>query len=216
MGFTVVTLEPTNYIDALMFQENFFNAQLEKKAKNQKTTNTLILLQHSPVYTLGKSGDLKNLKIPIEKTDAEFYRTNRGGDITYHGPGQMTGYPIFDLNGFGIGVRQYVEKLEQCIIDCIAEYGLKGGRIDGASGVWLDAQSNNPRKIAAIGIRVSRGISMHGFAFNVNTDLSYFNNIIPCGIDDKEVTSLSKELNRRIEYLEVEQKLVKCFEKHFS
>jgi lipoyl(octanoyl) transferase len=215
MGFNLLILETTAYLNALILQENLFNAQLEKKAKGESTNNFLIFLQHTPVYTLGKSGDLNNLKVPIEEIDAEFYRTNRGGDITYHGPGQLTGYPIFDLEYFGIGVRNYVELLEQCVIDCIAHYGLKGERIDGASGVWIAADSDRPRKICAVGIKISRGITMHGFAFNIKTDLSYFENIIPCGIDDKEVTSLEKELNREIDYREVESVLLQCFEKNF-
>ena len=216
MSFNVVTLEPTNYLDALIFQENFFHAQLERKAKGVATTNTLILLQHLPVYTIGKSGNLDNLKIPIEETDAEFYRTKRGGDITFHGIGQMTGYPVFDLDSFNIGVKKYVETIEQCIIDCIAEYGLKGDRIEDASGVWIGVKEGAPRKICALGLQVSRGITMHGFAFNVNTDLSYFENIIPCGIDDKEVTSLAKELDRELNYLEVEQRVIAQFTKHFK
>lgn len=216
MSFTVITLEPTNYLDALIFQENFFHAQLEKKAKGIPTANTLILLQHTPVYTLGKSGDINNLKVPIEETDAEFYRTKRGGDITYHGPGQMTGYPVFDLSTFDLGVRKYVETLEQCIIDCIAEYGLEGKRIDSVSGVWIDAESDAPRKICAVGLQVSRGVSMHGFAFNVNTNLEYFENIIPCGLEDKKATSLEKELGRKVDYLEVEQKIIAQFSKHFQ
>lgn len=215
MGFNLLIVETTAYLNALILQENLFNAQLEKKAKGEKTNNYLIFLQHTPVYTLGKSGDLNNLKIPIEETDAEFYRTNRGGDITYHGPGQLTGYPIFDLEYFGLGVRDYVELLEQCIIDCIAHYGLKGERIEGASGVWIGADSDRPRKICAVGIKISRSITMHGFAFNIKTDLSYFENIIPCGIDDKEVTSLEKELNTELDYREVESVLLKCFEKNF-
>lgn len=217
MSFELIALEPTNYLDALMFQENLFNAQLEKKATGRKTRNHLILLQHTPVYTLGKSGDLENLKVPIEETDAEFYRTNRGGDITYHGPGQLTGYPIFDLKNFDIGVREYVEKIEQCIIDCIADYGIVGTRLDGASGVWLDVDAERPRKICALGLRVSRGVTMHGFAFNINTDLSYFENIIPCGLDDKEVTSLAKELKQdQLDFNAVQQNLIGHFEKHFA
>lgn len=215
MSFSVLTIDTATYEEGLLLQENLFNAQLEKKANQKPTSNTLILLQHSPVYTLGKSGDLANLKVPIEETGAEFHKTNRGGDITYHGPGQITGYPIFDLNQLSLGVRQYVESLEQCVIDCIADYGLKGGRVDGASGVWLDIGTEKERKICAVGIKISRGISMHGFAFNINTDLSYFENIIPCGIEDKGVTSLQKELGKKMDLKEVEKKLTSYFEKYF-
>ena len=216
MSFTLITLDPTNYLDALLFQETFFNAQLEKKDKGENTSNTLILLQHTPVYTLGKSGDINNLKVPIEETGAEFYQTKRGGDITFHGPGQLVVYPIFDTENFGISVREYVEKLEQCVIDCIAEYGLKGERITEASGVWLDAETENARKICAVGLKVSRGISMHGLAFNINTDLSYFDHIVPCGLDDKSVTSLEKELGKKMDFYEVQGKLIAQFEKHFK
>ncbi len=215
-GFSLFHLQQTPYQEALDFQKFWFDQQLEKKAKQESTVNTLILLQHTPVYTLGKSGDINNLKIPIEETDAEYFQTSRGGDITYHGPGQITGYPVFDLDSFNIGVRKYVELLEECIIDCIAIYGLKGERIDDASGVWIDANGDKPRKICAVGIKVSRMITMHGFAFNVNTDLGYFENIVPCGLNDKGVTSLSKELGKEMNLFEVEENLVKCFQKRFA
>ena len=216
MSFTIITLDPTNYFDALVFQENFFNAQLEKKNNGEKTSDTLIFLQHTPVYTLGKSGDINNLKIPLEETGAEFYQTNRGGDITFHGPGQLVVYPIFDTENYGIRVREYVAKLEQCVIDCIAEFGLKGERIDDASGVWLDAGNEKARKICAVGLKVSRGISMHGLAFNINTDLNYFDHIVPCGLDDKSVTSLEKELGKKMDFFEVQNKLIAQFQKQFK
>lgn len=216
MSFTIVTLDATNYEDALAFQEVFFNGQLEHKSKSEKTSNTLLLLQHTPVYTLGKSGKIENLKVPIEETGAEFYKSTRGGDITFHGPGQLVVYPIFDLETYDIRVRDFVEKLEQCVIDCIAQYGLKGERIDDASGVWLDADNNNARKICAIGLKVSRGVSMHGLAFNINTDLNYFDHIVPCGLDDKSVTSLEKELGAKQNFFKVQQKVLAQFEKHFS
>lgn len=216
MSFTTITLEPTNYEDALMFQESFFNGQLERKANGKKTNNTLILLQHTPVYTLGKSGDLSNLKIPIEETDAEFYESNRGGDITFHGPGQLVIYPVFDTESFNMSVRTYVETLEQCVIDCIAEFGLTGSRISDASGVWLDADNEKARKICAVGLKVSKGISMHGMAFNINTDLSYFDNIVPCGLDDKSVTSLEKELGEKQNFFKIREKVLEQFEKHFN
>jgi len=216
MTFNLITLEETSYLNGLMLQENLFNAQLEKKAKAEPTTNYLILLQHQPVYTLGKSGDIENLKVPIEKTDAEFFRTNRGGDITFHGPGQLVGYPIFDLDSIELGTKEYVEKLEDCVIECIKGYGLLGTRIDGASGVWVDSDSAYPRKICALGIKVSRGITMHGFALNINTDLGYFDNIVPCGLDDKAVTSMSKELNKPIDFWKVQQRLQEIIENKFN
>jgi len=216
MSFTTITLNPTNYMDALAFQEIFFDAQLEKKAKGEKTNNTLILLQHTPVYTLGKSGKVENLKVPIEETGAEFYKTKRGGDITFHGLGQLVAYPIFDTESFNMRVRVYVEKLEQCVIDCIADYGLKGERLEEASGVWLDPNQENARKICAVGLKVSKGISMHGLAFNINTDLSYFDHIVPCGLDEKSVTSLEKELGKKMDFYSVQNKLLSQFEKHFK
>lgn len=214
--FNLFYLNQTDYEDALAFQECLFNAQLERIQKGEDTKDYLVFLQHTPVYTLGKSGDESNLKVPIEETDAQFCKTNRGGDITYHGPGQLTGYPIFNLAHFGIGVREYVELMEQCVIDCIANYGLKGERLEGASGVWLDVNGEKPRKICAIGIKVSRGITMHGFAFNINTDLSYFKNIIPCGIDDKGVTSLENEMGEKMDFKVVQQQLLECFRKRFQ
>jgi len=154
--------------------------------------------------------------VPIENTDAEFFQTNRGGDITFHGPGQLVGYPIFDLDSFGMGVRTYVESIEECIIQCLSDYGLKGVRVKGASGVWLDAGTPNERKICAIGIKISRGISMHGFAFNINTDLSYYKNIVPCGIDDKGITSLSNELKETVDFKSVSDNLLQKFEAKFK
>lgn len=216
MSFNVISIDEATYPEGLMFQEALFQEQLKEKSQNKPTTNHLIFLQHTPVYTLGKSGDIKNLKVPIESTDAEYYKTNRGGDITYHGPGQLTAYPIFNLDDFGLGVRNYVELLEECIIDCIAEYGLKGERISDASGVWLDAEGIHPRKICAVGIKVSRGITMHGLAFNINTDLSYFQNIIPCGLEDKGVTSLEKELSQRMNFNAVLETLLKQFQLKFK
>lgn len=209
-------LDVTSYGEALLFQEELFNAQLEKLDAGKPTSNTLIFLQHYPVYTLGKSGDIKNLKIPIEETGAEYFETNRGGDITFHGPGQLTGYPIFNLKEFDMGVKEYVYTLEQCVIDCIASYGIKCKRIEDASGVWISAQTKIPRKICAIGIKVSKGITMHGFALNINTNLSYFENIIPCGLEDKGVTSLKKELGKEMDFVEVCDRLLGYFKKHFS
>ncbi|MEQ8907933.1 MAG: lipoyl(octanoyl) transferase LipB [Vicingaceae bacterium] len=209
-------LDRTDYAAALQLQETLFEAQLEKLKAEKPTTNTLIYLQHDPVYTLGKSGDEANLKVSVEESGAAYYQTSRGGDITYHGPGQLTAYPIFNLADFGMGVREYVETLEQCVIDCLAEYGLKAERLAGASGVWLDAKNEKARKICAIGIKVSRGICMHGLAFNINTDLSYFDNIVPCGIDDKGVTSLANELGEEQDFWQVCEKLIGQFENSFN
>jgi len=208
-------LDEAEYGEALALQEELFNASIKKVGQSEAVRNTLILLQHTPVYTLGKSGDIKNLKVPIEETGAAYYETNRGGDITFHGPGQLTAYPIFNLNEFGLGVRDYVHLLEQCVIDCMASYGLKCKRIKEASGVWISAETAMPRKICALGIRISKGVSMHGLALNVNTNLSYFENIVPCGLEDKGVTSLEKELGRKVSMHEVVEKLITYFNKHF-
>lgn len=209
-------LSETQYEAALILQEQLFENALEKHQKGEATNNTLILLQHSPVYTLGKSGDIKNLKVPIEETGAEYFETSRGGDITYHGPGQLTGYPIFNLKEFGLSVREYVHTLEQCVIDCMATYGIKCKRIEDASGVWVSADTEMPRKVCALGIKVSKGITMHGFALNISTNLSYFENIIPCGLEDMGVTSLKKELGREVDFYEVTERLIGYFEKRFK
>ena len=187
------------YREVLEIQELSFNRLLDEKMKKSTSFSEmdLILCQHLPVYTLGKNGDEQNLLNGLKVTDAEFVHTNRGGDITFHGPGQLVGYPILDLERLNIGLARYIELLEESIIRTIAHFGLKGERYKGASGVWLDTDDSlNIRKICALGIRSSRWITMHGFAFNINTDLKYFNYINPCGFTDKGVTSLEKELGR--------------------
>lgn len=181
----------------------------EKRATKKPTSkNQFILVEHPHVYTLGKSGDEKNLLAQsdlLEKIEATFYKINRGGDITYHGPGQLVGYPIIDLEYYNIGVREYIEKMEDAIIATIAEYGLKGGRKDGATGVWLDFDHpSRARKICAIGVRVSRYVTMHGFALNVNTDMRYFTYINPCGLTFG-VTSIQQELGKEISMDEVKR-----------
>ncbi len=173
--------------------------------------NFLLFCEHPHIYTIGKSGKEDNLLInekTLKDKGAKVCRTNRGGDITYHGPGQIIGYPILDLEDFGLGIRSYIDKLEQSIIDTLAEYGIKGERLDGATGVWLDTEIlGKTRKICAMGVRASRHVTMHGFAFNVNTNLDYFGYINPCGFTDKGVTSLQQELGKEIEIEEVKAKL---------
>ena len=170
-----------------------------------------LLVEHPPVYTLGKSGDEQNLLIReefLKSIGATFYRINRGGDITYHGPGQLVGYPILDLEYFQLGVREYIDKMEESVIGILAYYGLQGGRKEGATGVWLDGGDPvKARKICAIGVRVSRFVTMHGFALNVNTDLRYFSYINPCGFSSAAVTSLAQELGRKVDMEEVKQAL---------
>jgi len=213
------------YKKAWEFQKVFFNKTLEIKSKNRnegtniKTENYLIFCEHPHVYTLGNSGNQNNLLVNeeyLKSRDASFYKTNRGGDITYHGPGQIVGYPIFDLDNFFNDIGKYLRLLEECIILTLAEYGIKGERSKGETGVWIDVGGNNSRKICALGIKTSRWVSMHGFAFNVNTDLSFFENIIPCGINDKQVTSLQKELGEEINIETTKDKLKKNIKQVFD
>lgn len=184
------------------------------------TKHHLLFVEHPPVYTLGKSGHIENVLINEEEQQQrgiEFFKTNRGGDITFHGPQQIVGYPILDLERFYTDIGKYLRCLEEVIILTMADYGLKGERSAGETGVWLDANSKGKeRKICAMGVRCSRWITMHGFAFNINTDLSYFDYIIPCGIKDKQVTSLEKELGRKINFEEAKEKVKKNFEKVFD
>ncbi|MFT4523210.1 MAG: lipoyl(octanoyl) transferase [Bacteroidia bacterium] len=177
----------------------------------------LNLCEHNHVYTFGKSADRSNLLISsdfVKTIGAESFEIERGGDITYHGPGQLVGYPILDLNELGISVRQYVYKLEESIKELLRSYGIITERIDGLTGIWLC--DGPPRKIGALGIKIIRGVTMHGFALNVNTDLSYFNHIVPCGITDKGVTSMAKELGQAVDMAEVKKRFVEEFEKNFQ
>jgi lipoyl(octanoyl) transferase len=184
------------------------------------TTHHLLLVEHPPVYTLGKSGRLEHILISEEERlnkHIDFFNTNRGGDITFHGPQQIVGYPILDLERFYTDIGRYLRNLEEIVIQTMADYGLKGERSKGETGVWLDpGVSGKERKICALGVRCSRWITMHGFAFNVNTDLSYFEHIIPCGIQNKQVSSLQRELGRAIDFSEVKEKLKRNFEKVFE
>ncbi|MCF8298102.1 MAG: lipoyl(octanoyl) transferase LipB [Saprospiraceae bacterium] len=217
-----------DYQEAWDFQEVLFNEIIEQKTTNNDlpkceqtaTSNHLLFCEHPHVYTLGKSGSEDNLlinAIQLQAEHAKFYKTNRGGDITYHGPGQIVGYPIFNLDNFGIMIRQYINNLEEVIILTLKEYGIKGERLEGATGVWLDIdKAGKTRKICAMGVRTSRWVTMHGFAFNINTDLKYFNYINPCGFTDKSVTSLEKELGEKQDVEEVKKKLKMSFERVFD
>jgi lipoyl(octanoyl) transferase len=176
----------------------------------QPTPNYLLFVDHPHVYTLGKSGKIEHLLLTEEQLaerGIEYYASNRGGDITYHGPGQIVGYPIFDLDNFKPDLHDYLRNLEEACILTLADYGIAGGRIDGLTGVWVDWEGEDPRKVMAIGVRSSRWITMHGFAFNINTDLSLFKNIIPCGIDDKGVTSIAQELGREVDMEEAKMRM---------
>lgn len=213
-----------DYKKAWDYQEKLFNEILQAKSsrspQNKETKNHLLFCEHPHVYTLGKSGDQSNLLINknlLKQKGASFYRINRGGDITYHGPGQIVGYPILNLEKFGLGVKDYIFKLEESIIQTLKEYGIESSRLEGATGVWLDVK--NPveaRKICAIGVRASRYVSMHGFAFNVNTDLSFYNLINPCGFTDKGVTSMEKELGKKSDFKKVQNILLRKFVEIFN
>ncbi|MCX6290591.1 MAG: lipoyl(octanoyl) transferase LipB [Bacteroidetes bacterium] len=205
-----------DYKAAWDLQEKLHAEIVSRKIENRKTPGSsppipgyLLFCEHPHVYTLGRSGDEKNLLVDddaLKTIDATFYKNNRGGDITYHGPGQLVGYPILDLDCFFTDIHKYLRFLEEAIILTLKEYGIESGRIPGLTGVWLDTEENNKaRKICAFGVRCSRWVTMHGFAFNVNTDLSYFGNIVPCGITDKAVTSMEKELGRKIDLSQVKE-----------
>ena len=209
----------TEYNEAWSKQETLFNDTIASKLQNQPTDNYLIFCEHPHVYTLGKSGDEHNMLldfIQLQAKDAQFVKTNRGGDITYHGPGQVVGYPIFDLANFGLGLKQYIYKVEEAIINTLATYDIVSTRLEGATGVWLDVGKPTCRKICAIGVRSSRYVTMHGFALNINTQLEYFNYINPCGFVDKGVTSLQKELGAPVDMDELKTRLRTEIEKQFS
>jgi lipoyl(octanoyl) transferase len=208
-----------DYNHAWEKQENVFSETIKRKVEGSDTENLLVYCEHPHVYTLGKSGDEHNMLlnyIQLQAKDAIFVKTNRGGDITYHGPGQLVGYPIFDLANFGIGLKNYISRIEEAIIITLAEYGIPSTRLEGATGVWLDVGLPTCRKICAIGVRSSRYVTMHGFALNVNTDLSYFNHINPCGFVDKGVTSMEKELGAKVDMENLKIRLLVQIEKEFS
>jgi len=208
------------YEKALDIQTEKFNALLAAKAKGEKGRNELLFCEHEPVLTIGKSGKDSNLLIPEARLKAlgiSYYHINRGGDITYHGPGQITGYPIFDLETWHIGLKQYIYRLEETIIRFLALYGLKGERLEGATGVWLDPLVvGKARKICAIGVKSSRFVTMHGFALNINTDLNYFTLINPCGFTDKGVTSLARELGENQDFEKAKRQLAALFSEVFG
>ncbi len=196
--------------EALLTKTVGIKTSNRKNEIQQATPNYLIFCEHPHVYTLGKSGHDENLLLDeqgLKEKDATFFKINRGGDITYHGPGQIVGYPILDLDNFFTDIHLYLRTLEEAIILTLKEYGIIAGRYPGYTGVWLDADNQKARKICAMGVRCSRWVTMHGFAFNVNVDLDYFKNIIPCGIDDKAVTSLAKELGYPLDLVEVKEKV---------
>ena len=213
------------YEEALTFQLELFNEIVNTKINNRRnskaipTKNHLVFVEHSNVYTLGKSGKMNNLLIneeELKKNNIKFYKTNRGGDITYHGPGQIVCYPILDLDNFFTDIHKYLRFLEETVILTLKDYKITGERSQNETGVWLDSNSLNARKICALGVKASRWVTMHGLALNVNNDLSYFDNIIPCGIVNKSVTSMSLECKKNIELKSVKEKIINNFLKVFS
>ena len=218
-----------DYKTAWDYQENLLqkNVAVKTAVRNDPsqaaridTQHYFLLCEHTPVYTLGKSGDMKNVLMSEEElqaADIQFFKTNRGGDITFHGPQQIVGYPILDLEKIYTDIGKYLRNLEEVVILSLADYGIAAGRSKGETGVWIDTDiKGKERKICAIGVRCSRWITMHGFALNVNTDLNYFKNIIPCGIENKQVTSIEKELGRKIDFEEVKDKIKENFIKVFD
>jgi lipoyl(octanoyl) transferase len=214
----------SSFSDAWEYQEDIFKKIIDQKIKNRsnenkiETNNFLIITEHNPVYTIGKSGNISNLLLnddEMKTQGIEFYKINRGGDITYHGPGQIMGYPIIDLDNFFTDINLYLRKLEEVIINTLKSYDLEGFTIKGETGVWVKDNNGLFKKVCAFGIRASRWVTMHGFSFNVNPELNYFKNIIPCGITDKGVTSVSELKNRNIEMNEIKQILYENFAELF-
>jgi len=205
-----------DYKEAWDFQEEIFQNTIAEKIRIRNgetdiiTKNYLLFCQHPHVFTLGKSGSEDNLLLNesgLADNNANFYKINRGGDITYHGPGQLVAYPIFDLDHFFSDIHKYLRFLEQAVIDTLSEYNIVSDRVEGLTGVWIEGDTPRARKICALGVKSSRWVTMHGIGFNINSDLSYFSHIIPCGIDDKAVTSMQKELGRELDFEEVSQVL---------
>jgi lipoyl(octanoyl) transferase len=207
------------YGSAWQMQKELFHQSINEKLEHRHPKHHILVCEHPHVYTLGKSANQSNLLLSeaeLKSKDIDVFDIERGGDITYHGPGQLVVYPIFDLEQLNLGVKKFVFNVEQCIINCLDKYGIKAERIEGRIGIWIGKGTNFERKIAAIGIKVSRHVTMHGLALNVNTDLSLFNNIIPCGIQDKAVCSMESELGRKLDMTDVKQKLLEEFSSIFE
>ena len=216
---TYTDLGQMPYGECWQLQRELFEGVLRAKAEGRDERGRLLMVEHPAVYTLGKSGKEANLLVSEEYLrglGAEYYRIDRGGDITFHGPGQAVGYPILDLERMGLGLKDYVAALEQTVIDTVAHYGITGGRIEGASGVWIDEKSARPRKICAIGVRASRYVTMHGFALNVTTDLSWFGHINPCGFTDRGVTSIEAETGIRPAMEDIKRHLCDALSKNLE
>ncbi|MDR1371052.1 MAG: lipoyl(octanoyl) transferase LipB [Dysgonamonadaceae bacterium] len=208
------------YSEAYEKQKRLFESAIEKKNQGEKPENTLIFCEHPHVITIGKNGLSSNLLFPeqrLKEKQVELFHVDRGGDVTYHGQGQLVGYPVFDLENFKLGLKDYIFRMEECIIKLLETYNIRSERLEGATGVWIDTDKpGKTRKICAIGVKSSRYVTMHGFALNVNTDLAYFQLINPCGFVDKGVTSMEKELQKPIDFEEVKDRLLKLFQDYFQ
>ena len=221
----IIDLGVSSFLSSWKYQNELFDSIISVKVSNRKTkvksltNNYMVFVEHPAVYTLGNSGKTENLLVDknvLNKKNIEFYKTNRGGDITFHGPGQIVCYPILDLDNFFTDIHKYLRFLEEVVIETLNDYGIKGQSRNGETGVWVKDKTSNFFKICAIGVRASRWVTMHGFALNVNTDLNYFNNIIPCGIKDKGVTSMKNELGKSLVKDSVKEKLQYYFSKKFK
>lgn len=214
-----------DYKEAWEYQEKLFKGSIDQKIlirkeeSSEPTQNYILFCEHPHVYTLGKSGKKEHLlldKNKLEEKNARYYEINRGGDITYHGPGQLVVYPIFDLDHFFSDIHKYLRYLEEAVIQTLLEYGIESGRVDGLTGVWIDGEKSTARKICAFGVKSSRWVTMHGIGFNVNSDLSYFSHIVPCGIQDKSVTSMERELGKTLDFEEVSSVLKEKLAQQFG
>lgn len=222
---TIINLGLVDYKKAWDIQEKYFKQAIDRKIairngeKLPPPSNYLILCEHPNVYTIGKSGKEENLLLSSEEVkskEASFYKINRGGDITYHGPGQLVVYPILDLDQFFTDIHKYMRYLEQAVINTLLKFGIQSSRIDGMTGVWIDSALPSARKICAMGVKSSRWVTMHGIGFNINTNLDFFSHIVPCGIDDKAVTSMQKELDIEVDMQEVENIIIEEFKSLFG
>ena len=222
---TIINLGLVDYKEAWDIQENYFRQAIDRKIAIRKgenlapPSNYLIFCEHPHVYTIGKSGNKENLLLSeneVASKEASFYKINRGGDITYHGPGQLVVYPILDLEQFFTDIHKYMRFLEEAVINTLLKFNIQSSRIDGMTGVWLDSDLPTARKICAMGVKSSRWVTMHGIGFNINTNLDFFSHIVPCGIDDKAVTSMQKELGRKIDIKEVEAIILEEFKSLFG
>lgn len=221
----VQDLGQKDYKETWDYQEELFKSIIDRKIQNRnenesvQTDNYLLFVEHPHVYTLGKSGSPLHLLLSEQKLkeiNATFYKINRGGDITYHGPGQLVAYPILDLDNFFTDIHKYLRLLEESVIQTLKEYGIESGRVDGLTGVWIDGDTPDARKICAMGVKSSRWVTMHGIGFNISTDLNYFSHIVPCGIEDKSVTSLQRELGREVSVQEVKEILLEKMAEQFG